>query len=159
MRTKLQSSGLSIDFCNMIVKGKRKSTNNLYDSRWKKWCTYCDKRGVDPCNPSETEFCNFLSFIFHKDKLVGSTLKGYRSAIKSTIAILTGKKPFFSSDLVHNLISGALNMSHVNRNMSKKEPWSLTLVFKFLNSSVLEPLSSSSIAFLTWKTVFLVALP
>ena len=158
MRETLQSSGFSLDSCNLITQGKRKSTNNLYNSRWKRWCTFCKERDIDPCSPSETDFCNFLSFIFYNDRLAGSTLKGYRSAIVSTIAILTGRKPFFSSDIVNNLISGALNISHVNRCISRKEPWSLPLVFSFLNSSVFEPLSSCSLPFLTWKTVFLIAL-
>ena len=158
VRETLRSSGFSLDSCNLIVKGKRKSTNNLYDSRWKRWCSYCKEEDVDPCNPSESDFCNFLSFIFYNDRLAGSTLKGYRSAIVSTIALLTGRKPFFSSDIVHNLINGALNISHVNKCISRKEPWSLPLVFSFLNSSVFEPLSSCSLPFLTWKAVFLIAL-
>ena len=158
VRETLRSSGFSLNSCNLIVKGKRKSTNNLYDCRWKKWCIYCKENDVDPCNPSESDFCNFLSFIFYNDRLAGSTLKGYRSAIGSTIAILTGRKPFFSSDIVNNLISGALNISHVDRCISRKEPWSLSLVFSFLNSSVFEPLSSCSLPFLTWKVVFLIAL-
>jgi hypothetical protein len=74
--------------------------------------------------------------------------------------LIRGRKPSFLDDsvIVHELINGACNKQVAKKAILKVEPWSLAVVFNYINSSEFEPLSACSLVNLTLKTVFLMAL-
>ncbi|MEW8546512.1 MAG: hypothetical protein AB2693_23605, partial [Candidatus Thiodiazotropha sp.] len=110
---------------------------------------------MDPIDPSIANVADFLIFLFEEKKLSPVSVKGYRSAISSTLKHFSSVD--FSSDPV---------LSDIVRSMELEKPshtrvvphWDLSLVLSCLKESPFEPLSSSSLKFLTWKTVFLISL-
>ena len=110
---------------------------------------------MDPIDPTVTSMADFLTFLFEEKKLLPSSIKGYRSAIASTL------KHFTSVDFSSHPV-----LSDVIRSMDLEKPavsrvvphWDLALVLDSLKKSPFEPLSSCSLKCLTQKTVFLIAL-
>ena len=84
MQHRMQASGISGTVARRTNSSKRSTTNNLYDYRWKSWVDWCFRRKVDPFKPSVIFFCDVLIFI-HDTTLCPATVKGYRSAISTTL--------------------------------------------------------------------------
>ena len=84
MQQHMQASGISESVARRIYSAKRSSTNNLYDYRWKSWLDWCIGREVDPFNPSVNIFGEFLISL-HDKNFSPATVKGYRSAISTTL--------------------------------------------------------------------------
>ena len=55
-------------------------TSKAYQTAWRRWVHWCDRRKVDPCSTSIENIANFLTGIFGEGKS-HSTLNTYRSAI------------------------------------------------------------------------------
>ncbi|MBV2113361.1 MAG: hypothetical protein KUF82_20610 [Candidatus Thiodiazotropha sp. (ex Ctena orbiculata)] len=116
---------------------------------------WCLQRQMDPIDPSVALLADFLIFLFEEKKLSPVSIKGYRSAISSTLKHFSSVD--FSSDPV---------LSDIVRSMELEKPmitrvvpnWDLSLVLSCFKKSPFEPLSSCSLKLLTLKTVFLIAL-
>lgn len=110
---------------------------------------------MDPYAPSVNSLAEFLIFLFEVRKLTPAAVKGYRSAVATTL------KQFSSVDYSHQTI-----LSNVIRSLELEKPkvsspvpkWNLPLVLEVLSKHPFEPLDSCSLKFLTFKTVFLIAL-
>ena len=151
----LEKAGFSKKSAERVSAAKRSSTQSLYNSRWNTWMDWCLQREMDPIDPTVTSMADFLIFLFEEKKLLPSSIKGYRSAIASTL------KHFTSVDFSSHPV-----LSDVIRSMDLEKPavsrvvphWDLALVLDSLKKSPFEPLSSCSLKCLTQKTVFLIAL-
>ena len=116
---------------------------------------WCLEREMDPIDPSVMALADFLIFLFEEKKLAPVSVKGYRSAISSTLKHLSSVN--FSSDPVLSDI--IKSMEFEKPVVSKAVPhWDLSLVLDCLKESPFEPMSSCSLKCLTQKTVFLIAL-
>ena len=151
----LEKAGFSKKSAERVCAGERSSTQSLYNSRWNTWMDWCLQREMDPIDPTVTSMADFLIFLFEEKKLLPSSIKGYRSAIASTL------KHFTSVDFSSHPV-----LSDVIRSMNLEKPavsrviphWDLALVLDSLKKSPFEPMSSCSLKCLTKKTVFLIAL-
>ncbi len=110
---------------------------------------------MDPFCPSVNSVAEFLIFLFEVKKLSPAAVKGYRSAVATTL------KQFSDIDYSNQSI-----LSNVIRSMELEKPkvsspvpkWSLPLVMEVLSKHPFEPIDTCSLKFLTYKTVFLIAL-
>lgn len=109
---------------------------------------------MDPFNPSISQFGEFLIFI-HDKNFSPSTVKGYRSAISTTLKQIS-KVDFANESILSDLVrSFELERPRTRSYLPK---WDLALVLSTLISSPFEPLESCGFKELTFKTVFLLAL-
>ena len=151
----LEEAGFSKKSAKRVCAAKRSSTQSLYNSRWNTWMDWCLEREMDPIDPTIMAVSDFLTFLFEEKKLLPASIKGYRSAIASTL------KHFSSVDFSSHPV-----LSDIIRSMELEKPttsrivphWDLSLVLDCLRKSPYEPLSSCSLKCLTQKTVFLLAL-
>ena len=159
VRSKLLALGLHKSSVEFSLNAKRRSTNQLYNLRWRAWATFALSKGIKPLYPSTQDLANFLVEVYQKKSLSSKTLLGYKSAITSTIAAATGRRPehLISSSLIANILSGISNAA-VSKPRVSFPKWDVFLVLKLLRSNEFEPLAGISIKLLTFKTVFLIAL-
>ena len=110
---------------------------------------------MDPIDPSVATMADFLIFLFEEKKLLPASIKGYRSAIASTLKHLSSVD--FSC---HPVLSDIIRSMELEKPViSRVVPhWDLSLVLDSLKKSPFEPISSCSLKCLTQKTVFLIAL-
>ena len=150
--------GVSADAVELLDSSHRPSTRSVYGHYWDRWLIWCDPHGVDPIRPSDVSLANFLAEILVQRKLSVSAMKGYRSAISSTIAQLGGAisdvshNPFLLRDLVRG---ASLRAARAPRRVPA---WDLFLVLASLRGPPFEPLRDISLRHLTWKAAFLLTL-
>ena len=138
-----------------VCAAKRASIQSLYNYRWNTWMDWCLQRQMDPIDPSVMTVADFLIFFFEEKKLSPVSVKGYRSAISSTLKHQSSVD-FSSHPVLADVIrSLELEKPAVNRIFPH---WHLSLVLDCLKKSPFEPMSSCSLKCLTQKTVFLTAL-
>ena len=154
MQQQMQASGISESVARRIYSAKRPSTNNLYDYRWKSWLDWCLSREVDPFNPSVNRFGEFLISL-HDRNFSPATVKGYRSAISTTLKQIS--KVDFSNQSILSDVVRSFELKHP-RTKAHFPKWDLALGLSTLSSDLFEPLQSCGFKELTLKTVFLTAL-
>lgn len=155
MQRCLQEKGFSEQVATRICSSKRTSTNSVYGYRWKVWLDWCVGRQVDPFSPSVNFLAEFLIFLFEVKKLTPVAIKGYRSAIATTLKHFSDIN-YSNQPVISNVIrSLELEKPKVSSPVPK---WNLPLVLGVLSKSPFESLTSCSLKFLTYKTVFLIAL-
>ena len=116
---------------------------------WNGWTMY-----AFPPSPLVPMVLQKLCTLCTVKKLTPSTIKGYRSAL-STVLKSSGWSPGTDP-----LLSSLVRAYEIERpRQSRVVPqWNLALVLSGLKQQPFEPLASADLKFLTWKTVFLVAL-
>ena len=129
----LQEKGFSRAAAEQISRGHRQSSRAVYDSKWRIFAGWCRDRSVDPFQISVPELAEFFLFLFHEKGLNPRTIKGYRSAISSTISSCRSRSEITNSAEITSLI-------------------------RSFQLERFEPINSIELKFLTLKTVFLVAL-
>ena len=138
-----------------IYESKRPSTRRVYESRQRLYCRWCSERDINPTTASLKEISDFIIFLHESRNFKTSTLTGYRTAIASI------HKGWYNSSVSNNTILSKLikGIFHSNPYSKKLLPsWDLPLVLNALTKPPFEPLRAIDLKFLTWKTVFLVAL-
>ena len=153
MQQQMEASGISRAVAQRIYSSKRSSTNNLYNYRWKAWVDWCIGRQMDPCNPTINGFAEFLIFL-HNENFCPATVKGYRSAISTTLKQIS--KIDFSNESVLSDVVKSFELERP-RLRSHFPKWDLTLVLSSLLAPPYEPLEYCGFKELTLKTVFLIA--
>ena len=154
MQQHMEASGISRSVARRIYSAKRSSTNALYDYRWKSWVDWCVGREVDPFNLSVNQFGEFLIFL-HNKNFSPATVKGYRSAISTTLKQIS--KIDFSCE---SILSDVVRSFELERPRTKVHfpKWDLAIVLAALSNAPFEPLEECGFKELTLKTVFLTAL-
>ena len=155
VRESLLSSGTSDRVFQLVSQSRRDSTENVYNYRWARWQDWCNEHSVACLNPSAPELASFLIFLSDKHRLSASTVKGYRSAISTTIR-QCGGPDLSNAHLLHDVAHG-LSLREA-RQLRRTPSWDLFVILDALRCPPFEPLYSVYFKFLTMKTAFLLSL-
>ena len=158
IRTDLSKRGFSTKVAEGIAQPQRNSTLDVYAPRWLEFNRWCTEQSLDPLQATIPVICDFLMFLYEERRnkkgghLAISTIKGYRSALASTLPI--GKLISHSEE-----ISKLMSFFEKNRPRTKEltPQWSLSLVLHFLADKPFEPIMQIPMDLLTKKTVFLLS--
>ena len=100
------------------------------------------------------DLAKFLAFLYDQGK-AASTIRVHRAAICTTLRQL-GQPTFSENNLIRDTLRGASN--YEARNPRRCPSWDLFLVLNSLKGSPYEPLAKAELKFLSFKTLFLIAL-
>ena len=149
----LEKKGFSQEVTSRILSPIRKSSKSVYEAKWNGFCTWCEEHGFSAMHPTVPIIAEFFLFLFSEKKLLPQTIEGYRSALSMK---LDADLELGSNKELKRLIQSFYNS---RPKTSRHIPsWDLTLVLQALTKAPFEPLSLAEPKFLTWKTVFLIAL-
>ena len=148
----LETEVFSNEEARLICASWSSGTDKQYNSAWKKWCCWCNKRQIDMLQAPIDQMANFLSESFAAGKSY-STINTYRSALSLTLY------PFNNSavgthPLIVRLVKGVYNERPPAPRYSTT--WDVTKVTDYLKT--LFPLDQLNLKTLTLKTVMLCAL-
>ena len=152
----LEERGFSRAAAEQISRGRRQSSRAVYDSKWRIFSRWCSEQSVDPFQISIQKLADFFVFLFHEKGLNPRTIKGYRSAISSTISSCGSRTEFTNSPELASLIRSFQLERPPQRKIAPQ--WNLSLVLQALLKPPFEPIHACDLKSLTLKTVFLVAL-
>ena len=156
IRDSVNLEGFSNQVATRIAKDVRKSSRNIYESKWKTFCGWATENDIlKPEKASVPELANFLNYLFVVRKLQVSTIVGYRAAISRVLRLADNR------DLRNDPYLNALmtNFSNERPKNSKMYPsWDLAIVLKSLMKAPYEPLGSASLEHVTMKTLLLLLL-
>ena len=138
-----------------INNSRRSSTRKVYDARLQVYKSWCNSRKLDPHKASEGDLAEFFVYLHEKRNCKAITIAGYRSAIASVHSGWSNCSVSNNSNL-SKVIKGIFNSSPLVRPLLPN--WDLPSVLWTLCDHPFEPISSCDLKFLTWKTVFLLAL-
>ena len=151
----MRAQGFSEEVAKRIASSHRASTQRVYNSKWNVFCTWCKSRGRDPLTTTAPLVGDFLTHLFHKEKMCVSTLAGYRSVLLNTLKDLTGADFTANSHLKKLLDNFKVERP---RSLRALPQWDLALVMRRLTRAPFEPLVTAPMHALSWKTAFLLAL-
>jgi hypothetical protein len=83
----LRERGFSADVIKKMSRPRRESTLAAYDSKWSVFGDWCGKHKFSPVSPTLSQFFDFLN-LFSERKFSVQAVKGYRSAISTTLLLL-----------------------------------------------------------------------
>ena len=152
--TAIKEQGFSEAVAAQIEAPQRGSTRSIYEAKWTIFTKWCLSNQVDFRAPPIKAIADFLLHLFQDRKLQPSTIDGYRSAIADKLANST-----ISVSKDENL-TRLLDSFHRDTPKGKRgiPSWNLSLVLHQLTKAPFEPLKEASLKYLTFKTVFLLAL-
>ena len=156
VKRSLQERGFSQAAADQIARGRRQSTRAVYDSKWRVFAGWCTGQSVDPFQVTIQKLADFFVYLFQVKHLNPRTIKGYRSAISSTISACGSRTEFSDSQELGSLIRSFQLERPPQRKIAPQ--WNLSLVLQSLLKPPFEPIAKCELKFLTLKTVFLVAL-
>ena len=109
---------------------------------------------MDFRNPAISDICHFFWYLFNVLNRCPSTIGGYRTAIADT---LRNSKLNISTnmDIARLIASFYRDKTKSSRPIPK---WNVSIVLHRLTQPLFETLGDAALKFLTWKTVFLLAL-
>ncbi|XP_042297706.1 uncharacterized protein LOC121916539 [Sceloporus undulatus] len=138
----------------VIRAAHRPATQRSYASKWKRFLSFLAERSLSPESITVPVVLDFLMSLVDAGLCLAS-IKCYLSAICSHFQY-DGLPSFFRDPLVKNFLKGCNNLYS---QVSLPAPaWSLEVVLAALQSKPFEPLATTDLRLLTWKTVFLVAI-
>ena len=152
----LQERGFSQAAAEQISRGRRQSSRAVYDSKWRIFAGWCAEKSVDPFQVTIPQLADFFVYLFQVKRLNPRTIKGYRSAISSTISSHGSTTELSTSPELSSLIRSFQLDRPPQRKIAPQ--WNLSLVLQALLKPPFEPISRCDLKSLTLKTVFLVAL-
>jgi hypothetical protein len=102
----LRERGFSEDFINKISWPQRESNLASYDTKWSVFRDWHGEHEFSPVSPTLSQFLDFLNFLFSEMKFSVQAVKGYRSAISSTLHLGSwGSNPVFRCGRKHLFVS------------------------------------------------------
>ncbi len=114
------------------------------------------RRETDPVSPSLGQVGDFLLFLFHEKKLSVSAIKGYRSALASSLTFSRSKAHAVGRDpKLSAMIAFFARERPIARTVVPK--WNLTCVLWSLTKPPYEPFMQASLLDCSIKTAFLLA--
>ena len=150
----IRARGFSEKAAARMSRPNRKSTLDLYQSKWSQFCDWCRQKQTNPLQASVPLVADFFIFLRESKKLSCPAIKGYRSAL-AQVLIQRGVD-----------ISSSPEISLLFKNFDQEIPdktiptpkWDLNIVLQSLLRAPYEPISNCSLKNLTLKTVFLLSL-
>ena len=146
----LQEHGFTAEVAERIAAPQRLSTRSIYTSKWTVFQRWCTEKQVVFRSPSIGDICNFFWYLFNDLNRCPSTIEGYRTTIADTLG---NTKQNISTN--PEIASFHRDKPKSSRSIPK---WNLSLVLQRLTQPPFEPQEEAALKFLTWKTVFLLAL-
>ena len=146
--------GLSQQAAEVAAGSRRRSTLSTYDSRLARFRDWAADKNVDPLEASVEVLADFFLSLFNEGKQV-STIRNYRSAIALVHRGFPDGSTIGSNTTLSHLLRGMFNRRPPRRRLSPS--WSINDVLTSLSRSPFEPMHSSTLEHLTYKTLFLVA--
>ena len=107
LQQRYQAEGIPRNATQLLISATRNSTQKTYESSWKRWCSWCDRRETDPISASLNSILSFLADCFDEG-LQYRSLNVLRSALSSTHPKIDGY-PVGQHPYVLNLMKGILN--------------------------------------------------
>lgn len=153
VKLKHRSEGFSKRTSDIMANARKASTQTVYDARIRIYDSWCKDQHIDPFKASLPQIAEFFMYLHSVRKCTPKTITGYKSAI--SLIHNDGSKVTSSSEL-KALIKGLFNLNPSVRTLTPN--WNLPLVLSVLTRHPFEPVSSIDLKFLTFKTVFLMAL-
>ena len=155
VRKSLRQRNFSERASRFIQSSRRLSTCTVYDAKWRVYTSWCSQREIDPCQVSIPVIADFFVFLFEDKGLFPSTIKGYRSMLSLTLRSVEkeGGADIGSDTFLSELIR-SFELARP-RSSCLVPKWDLACVLLALTKAPFEPLHSTTVSFLTWKTVFL----
>ena len=152
--TAIKEQGFSEAVATRIEAPQRRSTRSVYEAKWTIFTKWCITNQMDFRSPPVKSVADFLMHLFEDRKLRPSTIDGYRSAIADKLGNSTLN---ISKD--ENL-TRLLDSFHRDRPKGRRgiPSWNLSLVLHQLTKNPFEPIKEASLKYVTFKTVFLLAL-
>ncbi len=156
IRHSVGAEGFSAHAARIISESNRPSTSQCYDAKWRAWSDWCLKQQVDPLDPSLGQVGEFFIHLYEVKNLSVSAIKGYRSAMSSSLKFSKNEASSVGSD---PKLSAMIRYFARNRFISRSVTprWNLTSVLWSLCSAPYEPLGQASLLNLSIKTAFLLA--
>ena len=148
------SRGFSKEVAERIKAPQRESSRKVYQSRWSIYEKWCQEHKMDITLSTVQQVAEFLNYLFTVKNLKPATISGYRTAIADSLGS-EGESISKSSELNRLIASFARDRPKPN---SSIPTWDLSLVLLALTKGPFEPLQDAPIKWLTYKTVFLLAL-
>ena len=150
----LSTKGFSQRVRDLLSASWRAGTQRDYSCKFRQFSSWCSQRQIDLYSASLAECAEFLTFLFHKG-LQYRTIAGYRSMLSSVLQpidnIPVGQHPY-----IIRLLKGTFNSRPPRVKLLPE--WDLRLILKLLKKPPFEPLWLAPLKYLTWKSVFLVAI-
>ena len=125
-----------------------------YQSRWTIYGQWCSQNKVDITSATVPQVAEFLKYLFTVKSLKPATITGYRTAISDALG---SQGELISKSLELNRLIASFTRDRPKPNRSIPT-WDLSLVLLGLTKPPFEPLSEAPLKWLTYKTVFLLAL-
>ena len=148
------TKGFSQRTRNLLSASWRSGTQKDYSGKFNQFNSWCRRKQIDTYSASLTDCAEFLTFLFDKG-LQYRTIAGYHSMLSSVLQpvnnIPVGQHPH-----IIRLLKGIFNLRPPTTKLLPE--WDLPLVLKFFKKPPFEPLSLSTLKYLTWKCLFLIAI-
>ena len=135
----------------LLLRDSPQEPSTPLSGPFQRWCT--DKQ-VDFRNPSIRDICNYFWYLFNNLNRCPSTIESYRTAIADTLGN-TKQNISTNTEIARLIASFHRDKPKNSRPISK---WNPSLVLQRLTQPPFEPQEEAGLKFLTWKTVFLLAL-
>ena len=152
IREFLRIGGFSEQAIDIMVSSWRRSTINQYESHFKKWSDFCDRRKVDPMSYNEVNATEFLTEIFMDGKsynLINTARSALSTFLHNSSGITIGNSP-----VIKRFMKGVFESRPPSSRYSYI--WDVNLVLSYLKN--LYPLEDISLKCLTHKLCMLLAL-
>ena len=148
------SGRFSSEVAERIKAPQRESSRKVYQSRWAIYGQWCSQNKVDITSTTVPQVAEFLNYLFTVKNLKPATITGYRTAIADALG---SQGELISKSLELNRLIASFTRDRPKPNRSIPT-WDLSLVLLGLTKPPFEPLSEAPLKWLTYKTVFLLAL-
>ena len=137
-----KKTGFSKETRKLLAASWRSGTQKDYSVKFKKFCSWCREREIDPYSASLAEAADFLTGLFNS-----GTIAGYRSMLSSVLKPVE-KVPIGQHPYIIRLLKGVFNSRPPQVKLVPE--WDLQLVLECLQRSPFEPIKKASLKFLTW---------
>ena len=152
IRSAFRSQGLSEDTTEILLRSWSEGTSKQYIGYVKKWLQFCGEKAHSPIHPSVAVVLDFLTELFHKDKLGYSALNTARSALSAFVKV--EGVPVGQHELVIRFMKGAFKIRPALPRYNVT--WDVSSVLGYLKS--LAPARTLSLLKLSQKLAMLLLL-
>jgi integrase len=150
-----KKAGFSEAAADIASQARRSSTRRTYSGRFGRFARWCSGKAIDPYFASVGQVADFFTAIF-QDGLQARTVLAYRSAIGALHLGFPNGSSVSNNPALSNLLKG---MFHIRPPVRELIPeWDLPLVLQFVASSEYSKLAKLSLADLSARTAFLLAI-
>ena len=150
-----QEEGFSEQASKRMARAQKASTRGVYEAKWAAFSRWCNQRNEDPLKASVVVVADFLVHLHEDKKCMLSTIEGYKAIIGQVLKVKN------NLDLSESLPMSRLMANFKRDNNKPPNPmpgWDLAAVLEALKEGPFEPIRKADLKWVTFKTVFLLAL-